>query len=138
MKNKKCVNCSEDKRCKESYISWIFFIIGLLATTAMRVVTVLADFNPVYGKIAWYVGVGGFFAFFIYRFRVTQARSNLINQRSLAYKIRHKEQLTKEDYSLIRDILCSISSNKERINYFFIFALSAVALILAIYLDFVK
>lgn len=100
--------------------------------------TVLIHMDPIYGKIAWYLGVGGFFVFFVYKFKVNQTRSNLINQESLVDKFAHQKQLTKEDYSLISAILCALSSKKERINYFFIFVLSAVALFLAIYIDFLK
>lgn len=100
--------------------------------------TVLIHMDPIYGKIAWYIGVGGFFVFFVYKFKVNQTRSNLINQKSLVDKIAHQKQLTKEDYSLISAILCALSSKKEKINYFFIFALSAVALFLAMYIDFFK
>ncbi len=138
MKDTKCTDCIEYKRCKDSYTSWIFFIIGLIATIAIRVVILLIHVNPVYGKMAWYIGIGGFFIFFVYKFSVTQAISKLINQRNLIGKITQEKQLTKEDYSAISAILCGLSSNKERINYFFIFGLSAVALILAIYFDFVK
>ncbi len=138
MKNKECTNCAEYKRCKDNHTSWIFFIIGIVATISLRVVTVLIYINPLYGKIAWYVGVGGFFIFFVYKFKVTQTRAKLINQQNIVNKIRQEEQLTKEDYSLIGNILCSISSNKDRINYFFIFVLSALALIIALYFDFVK
>jgi hypothetical protein len=138
MKDKKCLTCVEYKRCRDSYASWIFFIIGLIATVAIRVVTVLMHIAPVYGKIAWYTGVGGFFAFFIYKFKVNQARSKLISGRNLVDKITNKEQLTNEDYSLIGTVLCALSSKKDRINYFFIFALSAAALVLAVYMDFFK
>jgi len=138
MKNKECINCIEYKRCRDSYGSWIFFIIGLVATIAIRVVTVLMHMRPLYGKIAWYIGVGGFFVFFVYKFRVNQARSRTIAQRNLVDKIGQGKQLAKEDYSLISAILCGLSSKKERINYFFIFALSAIALLLAIYMDFLK
>jgi len=93
------------------------------------------DLNPVYGKIAWYVGVGGFFLFFIYKFKVNQTRSKIIKERNLVDKITDQKQLTEDDYNLIGAILCSLSSNKERVNYFFIFGLSAVVLILAIYFD---
>ena len=134
----KCVDCVERRRCEDSYTSWIFFIIGLIATIAMRVVTVLIHVEPIYGKIAWYIGVGGFFIFFVYKFNVGQARSKLIEQKKLVNKISQKGQLTEEDYSLISVILCSRSSKKERINYFFIFGLSAVALIAAIYFDFIR
>ena len=138
MKDEKCTTCVEYKRCRDSFTSWIFFIIALVATVAIRVVTVLVHVNPVYGKAAWYVGVGGFLLFFIYKFKVNQTRSTLINQRNLVDKVSHREQLTEEDYNLVSTILCALSSKKERINYFFIFALSAAALVLAIYMDFLK
>ena len=104
----------------------------------MRVVTVLMHMNSTYGKMAWYIGVGGFFVFFVYKFRVNQARSRAITQSSLVDKINYKKELVEEDYNLIGAILCGLSSKKERINYVFIFALSALALILAIYMDFLK
>ena len=138
MRDKRCISCNEYKNCKDSFTSWVFFIIGLIATVAIRVVTVLIDVNPIYGKVAWYVGVGGFFTFFVYKFKVNQTRAKFINQQKLVDKIAHQEQLTKEDYSLISSILCGLSSNKERINYLFIFGLSAIALILAVYLDLFK
>ena len=138
MKNKKCENCIEGKRCRDSRVSWIFFIIGLVATIAIRAVTVLMHLNPVYAKVAWYIGVGGFFLFFVYKFRVNQVRSDLIAQQELVDKISRRQQLTEENYNLVSAILCSLSSRKERINYFFIFGLSAVALLLAVYMDFIK
>ena len=63
MGDKKCLNCTQRKNCEDSLISWIFFIIGLVATVAIRIVTVLIDVQPIYGKIAWYIGIGGFLLF---------------------------------------------------------------------------
>ena len=79
----KCLNCEEKKNCQDSSVSWIFFIIGIIATIAIRVVTVLMHLNPIYGKTAWYVGVGGFFIFFVYRFRIAQSRVHLIREKEL-------------------------------------------------------
>ena len=138
MNKKKCENCAEYRRCRDSYASWIFFIIGLIATIAVRAVTVLMHVNPVHGKIAWYIGIVGFLLFFIYKFKVSHARTELIKRAGLVDKIVDEKELTKEDYKLIGSLLCSVSSNKEKVNYFFIFALSAVALILAVYMDFVR
>ena len=138
MTKKKCLTCVEYKRCRDSYTSLIFFIIGLVATIAIRAVTVLMHTNPAYGKAAWYIGVGGFLLFFVYKFRISQARSRAIAQGNLMDKINSKQQLTQEDYNLISAILCALSSRKERINYLFIFALSALALMLAVYMDFIK
>lgn len=136
--NMKCVDCAEHKRCSDSFASWIFFIIGLIATISIRVVTVLINVDPFYAKVAWYIGIGGFFVFFMYKFRVSQARSMLIEQSKLVDKISQKSRLVEEDYNLISAILCALSSKKERVNYFFIFGLSAIALILAVYFDFIR
>ncbi len=138
MDNKKCTTCPEYKRCRDSYVSWLFFIIGLVATVAIRVVTVLIYLDPLYGKIAWYTGVCGFFLFFIYKFKVNQTRLKLINQKRLVEKISRREPLSKNEYDLIGAILCGLSSRKETVNYFFIFVLSAAALLLAVYIDFIK
>ncbi|MGB2661777.1 MAG: hypothetical protein WBD04_05285 [Candidatus Omnitrophota bacterium] len=138
MNTKKCIECREYKRCRDSFASWIFFAVGLIATIAIRAVTLLTHVNPVHAKIAWYIGVGGFFIFFVYKFKVNQARAKLISRQQLVDKINGKEQLTEDDYGLISTLLCALSSNKERINYFFIFILSAIALSLAIYMDFLK
>jgi len=136
--DKQCKNCREYKNCRDSFSSWIFFIIGIIATISVRVVTVLIHMNPVYAKIAWYVGIVGFFLFFVYKYRVGQARSRAINERNLVDKIRKHEDLEADDYDLVAAILCGLSSKKERINYIFIFGLSAVAVILALYMDFFR
>lgn len=135
---KECASCIEYRNCRDSFASWFFFIVGIIATVAIRVVTVLIHLDPIYGKIAWYTGVGGFFIFFIYKFKVGQARAKLIKERELVDKINNKKELAQEDYAAIGAILCGIGSKKERINYFFIFALSALALVLALYMDFFR
>ena len=133
-----CVNCGELKRCRESWASWVFFIIGMISTIAVRVVTVLVHLNPIYGEIAWYVGVFGFFIFFVYKFKVDRARYRLIVQRQLMDKIASDEKIVQEDRELIGSILCALSSSKDRINYFLIFFSSALAILVAIYFDFLK
>ncbi|MFH1039455.1 MAG: hypothetical protein V1789_12395 [PVC group bacterium] len=134
----RCAHCVEYRRCRDSASSWIFFIIGLIATIALRVVTVLISVNPVYGKAAWYVGVAGFFLFFVYKFRVNQARSRIIEERGLVEKFARRSGLSDDDYDAVGAIFCALSSRKERINFFFIFGLSAVALLVAVYFDFLK
>ena len=136
--NKKCLNCSEYKNCRDSFTSWIFFIIGMVATIALRLVTVLIHLNPVYGQIAWYVGVFGFFIFFVYKFRVDRARYKLIVKKGLMDKISQGDKIAEDDRQLIGSILCSLSSDKDRINYILIFVSSAVAIIVALYFDFLK
>ena len=138
MTGKTCTNCSERKNCSDSFISWIFFIVGLIATVAIRVVTVLIHLNPLYAKIAWYIGIGGFFAFFVYKYKVNKTRAVLIEKHDLVKKMHSKKNISENDYSLVASILCGLKSKKEMVNYIFIFGLSAVALVLAIYLDFLR
>jgi len=126
MNNKKCLTCAERKRCRDSFVSWIFFIIGLIATIAIRVVVILTHINSIYGKISWYIGVGGFLLFFIYKFNINRTRSNLIEEKNILKKIEQKQQLFDKDYKFISEIFCSLSSKKERINYLFIFSLTSI------------
>ncbi|MFH1876605.1 MAG: hypothetical protein ABH865_06920 [Candidatus Omnitrophota bacterium] len=134
----RCIGCAEYKNCKDSFTSWIFFIIGIIATVAIRVVTVLAHLDPVYAKISWYVGVIGFFLFFIYKFRLSVIQAKSVQESGLVTKVNKGGSLDKQDYALLGSVLCSLGSKKERINYFFIFGLSAAALVLAVYMDFLK
>lgn len=136
MDKQRCRHCQEYKRCQNSYISWFFFIVGLVAAVAIRAVTFLLHLNPLYGKISWYIGVIGFVIFFVYKFYIMQSRAKLIGQHNLVEKINRGQPLSEQDYSLISVILCALSSKKEQINYLFIFVLSAVALVFAVYMDF--
>lgn len=136
--NNKCLNCDQKKNCQDSFTSWIFFVIGLVATLAVRLVTVLIDINPLYGKIAWYIGVGGFLIFFIHKYNVNKTLGKIIDKRGLIEKTKTKQGLSDDEYGLISRILCNVRSEKERINYFFIFAVSAIAFVLAIYFDFLR
>jgi len=138
MNNQKCINCAEYKKCKESSLSWVFFIIGLIATIAIRAVMVLVHIDPVYGQIAWYVGISGFLIFFVYKFKVEHARSQLIKKSNLVHKISEGGVIEKGDRELIGSLLCALSSSKDKINYLVIFISSAVAITIAIYLDFLR
>lgn len=135
---KTCISCAEYKRCRESSVSLIYFIIGMISTIALRVVTLLAHLKEIYGQIAWYIGVAGFFLFFVYKYRVDNARYRLIVKQDLMGKFTAGKELAPEDRQVISTILCALSSNKDRINYFLIFLTSALAILIALYFDFIK
>ncbi|MFH1825849.1 MAG: hypothetical protein ABH823_00970 [bacterium] len=138
MTDQKCFDCVQKKQCNDSLVAWIFFGIGLVATVAIRIVTVLMDIEPLYGKIAWYIGVGGFFAFFIYKYLINRSLAKIIDQEKLIQLTKEQQPLSANQYNLLSAILCNIRSEKERINYFFIFAVSGLALAIALYFDLVK
>jgi len=64
MKDKICANCSQRRNCQDLFVSWLFFIIGPIATVAIRIVTILMNIKLIYGKISWYIGIGGILLFF--------------------------------------------------------------------------
>jgi len=138
MRNNKCVNCAEYKRCKENAASLVFFIIGLIAIIAVRAVTILEHVKPIYGKTAWYVGILGFFVYFAYKYKIERNRSRVIKTNKLVDKVLQGDRIEKEYREMIGSVLCALSSSKDRINYFIIFFSSAVVLIIAFYLDFLK
>lgn len=136
MKRNECNRCGERKNCTASFVSWIFFVIGLVSTIAIRIVAVLLHVNPGYAKIAWYVGVGGILIFFLYRFKISHHRARMINEKDFIGKLRSTGSLTDDEREALARILCSFLSPKERINFFLIFFFSTIALLFAIYLDF--
>lgn len=133
--DKKCFNCDSFKTCKKETHAWFFIIIGFIATIAIRIVTLLMKINPIYGKSAWYVGIIGFTIFFIYKYQAFKSRGKLIENHQLLEKLDQNKPLSPSDSRVISEILCNIKSNKERINYLFIFIASAIALALAIIFD---
>jgi len=138
LKNPLCKNCKGRKSCQDEIIAWIFILIGLVATVSIRLVTVLMNFNEMHGKIAWYIGVIGFTLFFVYKYKVFKQRADTIDTMKLVDKLNNPSPLKNAEREAISIILCKIRSNKERLNFFFIFIASFIALLLAIYFDFVK
>jgi hypothetical protein len=134
-KKAKCVNCYEYLDCRESSLSWVLFAVGILATIALRVIQPLNFLNPLYGKVAWYVGVLGFFIFFLYQFRTHHNRHLVIEDRGLIPKIKNKEYLTNEDYEALNVLFCEVTSRRDQINFIFISVFSVIALIVALYFD---
>ena len=136
MGNKKCEGCSQRKACQDSLTSWAFFLVGIIATVALRVIVVVEEIDPAYGRVAWYVGVIGFILFFVYKFRLLRESAAIIKKSGLRRKIAQEKELGRRDYVLLGELVCAQDNWKERMNFFIIFLLSGLALLFAIYLDF--
>ncbi|MFH0839020.1 MAG: hypothetical protein V1893_02420 [Candidatus Omnitrophota bacterium] len=124
--------------CRESAASWLFLFVGLLATIAVRLVNVFLDFNPLWAKIFWYIGIAGFFIYFLYKFKKDRALQKELARIELTKRLSEHTALNAHDYSILTSIVCQLRSNKDMINYFFIFSTSALALCFGIYHDFIK
>lgn len=139
-KNKEfiCHDCFKLKTCKESAVSWVLFFIALIAVISLRAVNLVLDTNPFFAKALWYTGVVGFFIFFIYKFRYDQILHRELHKTGLRDKLLHKRDLSEHDREVLGTIVCKLSSKKDKMNYFFIFTSSLLALAIAIYVDFIK
>jgi len=131
-----CRSCKEFKRCRDSAASWVFLFIGLIATIAIRLVNLVIDYGQFWAKLFWYIGVVGFLVYFLYKFRQDRAVQNELKNLKLADKLLLKEKLSDTDYEFLKTAVCRLKSNKDTINYFFIFFTSAIALILGVVQDF--
>ncbi len=133
-----CLNCAVKGECRESTVSWVYLFIGLIATLAVRLVNVVMDFSPFLAKSFWYVGIVGFFIYFLYKFNQSKSLGRRLKKSGLIKRISERQALTSHDYEVLKGILCQSKSRSDAINYFFIFFTSGLALIAGIYYDFIK
>jgi hypothetical protein len=132
-----CINCLSADACRESALSWAYLFIGLVATLAIRLVNVFMNFSPFWAKVSWYIGIVGFFIYFLYKFRQSRSLERRLKMSGLIKRVSENQQLTSHDYAALKGILCQSRSKSDAINYFFIFFTSGIALLLAVYQDFI-
>ncbi len=113
------------------------FCIGIIATISYRSIIILNNYNPLYVKIAWYIGTIGFIWYFAHRYRVEKDRESEIINKKLISKIQNKIKLTDQDYSSLNYVIKGVGTSKARWNYVAIFVFSIAALIYGIIHDFI-
>lgn len=135
---KQCLNCKAASKCRDNAVSWVFLFIGVIATISIRVVNLALSFGLFWPKFFWYLGVTGFFLYFIYKFRQDRLLRQELERYQIHNKISSSQVLDASDREFLRVMLCRLRSNKDAINYFFIFSSSAIVICLAVYQDFIR
>ncbi len=135
---KQCLNCKAAKSCRDTATSWVFLFIGVVATISIRVVNLALSFGMFWPKFFWYLGVAGFFLYFLYKFRQDKLLRQELEKYQIHDKISNSQALDDSEKEFLRTMICRLRSNKDAINYFFIFSSSAIVIILAVYQDFIK
>ncbi len=115
-----------------------FFWSGIIATIAYRIIVVLNNYSSFWVSVAWYVGTIGFLIYFGHRYNISAKRAKLISDNDLTNKVSTCGALGNQDKDALQYILSTLVSTKEKWNYIVIFAVSALALIAGIYLDFLR
>jgi hypothetical protein len=128
----------ENPKLHSPVIRNLFFITGIIATIAYRIIVILNHFTNTGAIIAWYIGTIGFVIYFYHRFLISEKRAKLIKERNLEEKVGKLTELNEDDRNVMKYIFQTLQSSKEKWNYICIFIFSAVALILGVYLDFIQ
>ena len=115
-------------------LKYFFFLAGIIATLAYRVLIVLNYYSPYWVKVAWYIGTIGFTIYFGYRFDVQRRESNLVNDYDLLGAIR-KSGIDKKHKRILNHVVGIVSKSKAKWNSLFIFLLSFAVLVLGILID---
>lgn len=120
------------------YIIYGFFVVGLLSAVAFRAIIVFQHIEPEWVRPVWYIGVTGYFIFFLYRYIITKKRKKAIEDFQLIEKVKANACLKAEDRDIVLFLLSSIRYSPEDINYAVIFILSVIAIIADLILTAIK
>ena len=115
-----------------------FFWSGIIATFAYRVIVILNNFSKFWAQIAWYIGTVGFILYFAHRYQISEKRVRLIKAYKLQQKVKELKELNTDEKTIMGYVLSSLVSSKEKWNSIFLFVVSIIALVIGLYLDFLK
>ena len=107
-------------------------VLGIFSALAFRSLMVLGYLEPSLVAPVWYFGVIGYTLFFMYRFYITIKRKRAIRDHHLIEKVSAGECLEGQDREVLLYLLSSICVSREHINYYIIFALSIIAILVDI------
>ncbi len=113
-----------------------FFLAGIIATIAYRIIIVLNFYSPLWVKVSWYIGTVGFILYFGHRYNVARKRAKLIKDYSLIEAVQKAGCIDAQKKEALYYLVKTSLTSKSRWNSAVIFILSVLALITGIILDF--
>jgi hypothetical protein len=132
MKDKKILKVVEPN---PKPVRLFFFWAGLIATIAYRIIIVLNFYDPLWVKIAWYIGTIGFILYFGHRYNIARKRANLVKDYDLVRTVDRAQGINPQKKEALHYLVKTSLTSKSRWNSAMIFILSLAALILGIILD---
>jgi len=111
-----------------------FFISGIIATVAYRIIIVLNLYDSLFVKVSWYIGTVGFILYFGHRYDIARKRANLIKKYDLV-KIVDDADIKKDEKEALHYLVQTTLTSKSRWNSAIIFLLTLAALVVAIVID---
>jgi len=113
----------------------LFFWSGIIATLAYRVIIVLNFYDPLWVKIAWYIGTVGFIIYFGHRFDIQRKRAKLVEELKLIEAVKEAKDIDDRKTQALCYLVKTSLTSRSRWNSAFIFFMSVLALIIGIILD---
>lgn len=126
----------EKPKVHSKWLRLFFFWSGIVATFCYRAIVVVNNYSHFWAQTFWYIGTIGFIIYFAHRYQISEKRAKLIKDFKLAEKVKELKELTADEKDALSYIFNTLKSSKEKWNSIFIFASSAIALVLGVYLDF--
>ena len=74
-------------------IRLFFFWVGIIATISYRIIVILNLYDPLWVKIAWYIGTIGFVLYFGHRYNIARKRANLIKDYDLIKTVKNIQSI---------------------------------------------
>lgn len=105
-----------------------FFILGIISAVSFRVLIVFQYYEKSLMRLVWYIGIIGYFLFFLYRYLISHKRKKVIDNYELLAKLEKGEKITDKDREALYYVVKSIDKSKENYNYYLIFILSVIAI----------
>lgn len=115
-------------------IRLFFFLAGIIATIAYRIIIILDFYSPSWVKISWYIGTVGFILYFGYRFYIDRRKVKLIQDYKLVKAI-DDSNIDPQKKIALHYLAKTTVTSKVRWNSEIIFFLSLAALIAGIVID---
>ena len=112
-----------------------FFWSGIIATLSYRAVIVLTYFDPLWVKVAWYIGTIGFIIYFGHRYSIQKKKAELVEDLHLIKAVEDAKEINEEKTEALCYLVNTSLTSKSRWNSMFIFVTSILALIIGIILD---
>jgi len=120
------------------FVRLFFFLAGIIATVAYRIIIILNWYSPLWVKVSWYIGTIGFVLYFWHRFNVAKKRARLIKDYELIEAVDKIDSISPQKKLALRYLVKTSLTSKSRWNSAIIFILSLLALFAGIFIDILK
>jgi hypothetical protein len=111
------------------------FVLGMCCTFSFRIIPILSQLQPRWVRPVWYFGVLGYVIFFFHQYRISKRRRQTVQQFDLIKSLRNNEPMSAQQRQAATYVLESVTKSRERINYYVIYILSALAVAADIMLE---